>query len=617
MGATRFFNSSIRELSVDQLVSSRVRGTPIKPDLVEPEDVKAPAHYNRFTQLEEKEKFREKLATALHAEWVKNNGEEKSAALINTFMQLTKSVDDTGAVIFGDLINKEHFTNLIQNYTEILQTRGSKSWIHSFVNFGNHPEFLTNPDFNGAFLHPLLIALISYSAGGPIRIVDARGKDAEPLAVMAQDNMLHIDNTPFRSEFKIIVTWERGKPRGPKGQNFVFIPGTHKGVRNCFIDPDGKAFSTEDASIFITQTAVQQVFDIQQKLLKNNANAVVEVTDKDKPLTTVFQAGALVHHRYRTMEKNTPRSCIIVAFHRAQDNPGQFMRPDQVNQYAKENDLLKLLLGSHSHNTADNFILGLLQQTNLISNKIEEIIQQNGTVILPQKQRELSSDELETWKKVVTSSPTVEAIKISKNIPFENWRQCLVEMMKYDKHGPLDLILYADGHEEIRKWARNRIREMSLEDLERRFADWSHQLEAPTIHALMLPEQLKKSTEHLVNFIDKLDISTREKGNLDSHEKISTIDAYRSLRQCIADLGEAVMRCDSRQAFLSTSLFIFWASDELRRLHHKQNTELQNIGKKLLDNYSATVVLVNMQIRREQNQVTTPSPDSKKNIVKR
>jgi hypothetical protein len=610
MSAPRFFDSSIPANNVDSLIASRVRGTPIKPDLVEPKDVAAPAHYNRFAQLDEKDHFRKKLGAALHAEWMKSYGSEKSTTLMQAFMQLTQSVDDSGAVIFGDLIDKQHFANLIQHYTEILQTRGSKSWIHSFVNFGNHPDFLSNADFNGAFLHPLLITLISYAAGGPIRMVDARGKDAEPLAVMAQDNMLHIDNTPFRSEFKIIVTWERGKPSGPKGQNFVFIPGTHKGVRNCFIDADGKAFSTEDASIFITPKAVQQVFDIQKKLSNNNANQVVEVSDKDKPLTTVFQAGALVHHRYRTTEKNIPRSCIIVAFHRAQDNPGQFMRPDQVSHYANDNDLLTLLLGDHRDNTDDHFIKSILQHTNLLVDKIEEIIKEKGTVVLPQKQRELSNEELEVWKKVVTSAPTVEAIKISKINEHDNSKHYLLEMMKYDKHGPLDLILYADGHEEIRKWARNRIREISPDELDKRFTEWSKQLEAPTIHALMLPEQLKQITDQLVIFIDKLDLSARESAQLDSHEKISAVDAYRSLRQCIIDLGEAVLRCDSRQAFLSTSLFIFMASDELTRLFHQPSNELQNIGKKLLNNYSATVALVNMQIQMGMMDVDQIKPRS-------
>lgn len=59
-----------------------------------------------------------------------------------------------------------------------------------------------------------MIALIAYNVGGAIRLVDARGKDAEPLSILAQDNMLHIDNTPFNEEYKMILTWEKGKPSG-------------------------------------------------------------------------------------------------------------------------------------------------------------------------------------------------------------------------------------------------------------------------------------------------------------------------------------------------------------------------------------------------------------------
>jgi hypothetical protein len=70
------------------------------------------------------------------------------------------------------------------------------------VNLANHPDFLADKEFNEAFLHPILVALVSYRVGGPIRAVDARGKDAEPISVLAQDNMLHIDNTPFNDEYK-------------------------------------------------------------------------------------------------------------------------------------------------------------------------------------------------------------------------------------------------------------------------------------------------------------------------------------------------------------------------------------------------------------------------------
>lgn len=116
---------------------------------------------------------------------------------------------------------------------------GSRSFIHRFLDLRRSPGMLTDPAVNGALVHPLMIALISYAVGGPIRMIDARGKDAEPLSVLAQDNMLHIDNTPFNDEYKILITWRRGTAQGPAGQNFTFLPGTHKLARTCFVNEDG------------------------------------------------------------------------------------------------------------------------------------------------------------------------------------------------------------------------------------------------------------------------------------------------------------------------------------------------------------------------------------------
>lgn len=80
-----------------------------------------------------------------------------------------------------------------------------------------------------------------------------------PIQVLSQDNMLHIDNTPFNDEYKLILTWEKGVPSGPKGQNFVFLPGTHKGARQCMVTEGGSPWSSENASIFITPDSIERV----------------------------------------------------------------------------------------------------------------------------------------------------------------------------------------------------------------------------------------------------------------------------------------------------------------------------------------------------------------------
>lgn len=593
---------------IDALIEERCAAKPIVPELVEEKEIRAPKAYNRFRDLEEKAAFQKHLLQRMQEQFTEEFGPTQAEQLINEFLRLAEVVAQDGALIFGKMIDTNNFQELIKQYTEKLTTDGSKSWIHSYINLGNHPDFLNDKQFNNTFIHPLLITLISYSSGGPIRMVDARGKDAEPLAVQAQDNMLHIDNTPFRREFKIIVTWERGHPSGPKGQNFVFIPGTHKGVRNCSVSDDGDAWSTEDGSIFTSEKAVQSIFDLQQRITGEKLPTVVEVTHPEMPLTTIFEAGALIHHRYRTIEKDVPRSCIIVAFHRAQDNPGQFLNALYLDKIAENGSLIHLLMGKHSDNTEELFIAAILSNAKAIAEKITELNAPNsqGSKIIPPTTRILT-DELEKWKTTVTSAPTVEAIKI-KTAYFqpgaELTHKLLAEMMKYDKHGPLDLILYGNGHEEIRKWARNRIREMPLSRLENRltqFFSWDL-MTAPSVSALLTPFDLQKIAQDLVHAIDEL--PSQNSAYLDKSEKISPQDAYRSVRQLITDLGEAIVRCTSRQTFLSTSLFLFWACDELSRLLAGNNEQPNNFliknSSSLLSHYLTTYVLIEKQIIMEQ-----------------
>lgn len=605
---------NVSEESLTQVLNSRCSADVIHPELTEEKNINKPESYNRFRDLEAKQAFRQKMIDEFSKVLLENGLENEHDQMINQFKKLAKKIDKNGAIIFGKLIQSERFQKLIDVYTHKLSNDGSKSWIHSYINFGNHPDFLKNADFNDAFMHPLLISLIAYSAGGAIRMVDARGKDAEPLAVQAQDNMLHIDNTPFRKEYKIILTWERGKPSGPKGQNFVFIPGTHKGVRNCHISSSGTAWSTEDGSIFISKEAVQSVFDLQEKILPGKSPSVVEATHPDMPLTTVFEAGALVHHRYRTQEKDVPRSCIIVAFHRAQDNPGQFLSPDYLKQLTKADELLPLMMGKHSDNTDELFIHALFSNFKKIVDKMKELNSDvsEAAKIVSFSTKKLDNAELEKWKSTVTCAPKIDEIKARKNYFHMGEAltpQLLTSMMAYDKHGPLDLILYADGHEEIRKWARNRIREMPMTKLENRVLsifEWGW-ITHFDLDQVLTTDALKKISQELIQFIDEIPIQIKSQANLDKQEKIAKEDAYKSIRQLIDDLGEAIVRCSSRQAFLSTSLFLFWSCDEVSRLlfgdEKTPNSQLQNFGQQLLMNYITTYLAIEMKLQFDKKAV--------------
>ena len=59
----------------------------------------------------------------------------------------------------------------------------------------------------------------------------------------------------------------------------------------------------------------------------------------------------------------------------------------------------------------------------------------------------------------------------------------------------------------------------------------------------------------------------------------------------LADLNEFILRCDSSQAYISVSLFLFWTINELLILHPKQDFLLDN-GHILLKHYIASCFVV-------------------------
>ncbi len=572
----------------------------IHAELVEAGTVRKLAAYKRFWNLDAKQQYREQLMRTLVDAWERVHGGAQAASARALFVALTAQLETRGAVIFGSLISKEKFGKLVDAYTRVNQHHGSQSWIHSYINLGNNLDFLGDPEFSGAFLHPLLVAMVSYQIGGPLRIVDARGKDAEPISVLAQDNMLHIDNTPFNDEYKVILTWERGVASGPKGQNFVVIPGTHHGLRNCFVNDQGQAWSTENASIFISEQKIQQAFDVQSKAFGYRSAAVVEIHHEDKPLTTVFASGSLVHHRYRTAGGRA-RSCLTVAF-RGVDNPGQFVDTRHLGDMVQDHKLNRFLFGFHDKHTGAAFIDACAEQAGPILDKLQDLsLSRDGAEIVDQTTRELSEQEVKIWKGVCTLAPTVETLKararlfeVGDRLDHAGFVDLIEKLMIFDKHGPLDLILYEDSHEEIRKWSRNQIREMPFDRLKTRLQAWSERIGQPGTADLLEPAALKTLADAMAQHALSA-MRADAPALLAPNEKISGYDAYRSLWQLLTDLGEAILRCESRQDFLSTSLFIFWAVDTLHVTQGKTQAAVRQAGGQLLASYVASSILVAMQ----------------------
>ena len=328
-----------------------------------------------------------------------------------------------------------------------------------------------------------------------MRVIDARCNDAQPVTTRAQDNMLHIDNTPFNDECKVILSWERGTTNGPRGQNLVFLPGTHKGARNCFWTPEKGAWSTENASVFRSVESIQHAFDFQRHVIGSSAPVVIEVQDSERPLTTVFAAGSLVHHRYRTAE-GSARSAVTVAFHLCSDDPGQYLLGGGASR-AHERE--QSVLAWQKRICNQMFLDTIFQDSAIIGAKIAEVMSAGGgAVVIDQDLMELPPKQMQKWYATMAAAPEIAEMKsrsknslLGQKITREQLLATLCrDMMIYDRLGPLDLVLCADNHEESQKWARKRFREMKLDRMEDRLLKWTADLRQPRLEDLLVPEEL-------------------------------------------------------------------------------------------------------------------------------
>ena len=210
----------------------------------------------------------------------------------------------------------------------------------------------------------------------------------------------------------------------------------------------------------------------------------------------------------------------------------------------------------------------------------------------------MSPDRLKLWYAAVTAAPDIEEIKrnhqdnpFGRDLTRDEFLAVLGRnMMFYDKYGPLDLILYADNHEESRKWARNRIREMKLCEMDARLLPWAPELRQPQLEDILLPEDLIGIAWNLIQCIDRLTSAERTTAMIDDATPPDI--ALRSMRQLLNDLAEAFTRCHSFQTFLSTSLFLFWSCDELFQIRMSLPDGLRPLGGRLLRHYIATAILV-------------------------
>ncbi|EEA22451.1 hypothetical protein EYB26_007461 [Talaromyces marneffei] len=549
------------------------------------------AHHRRGPSPDARAEFRETLLDGLRQRWQDPLTEAQ-------FLKLARDLDRNGASLYSGLIGMVSFRTLIENYTKAQGGTGNKTFLHSYVNFADHPDFLTDARYNDAFAHPLLVALISYQMGGALRLNDVRGKDTDPISVNAQDNMLHIDNTPFRDEYKILLCWKRNEPVGPSGQNFTFLPGTHKGNRDILVGQDGQPWSTERDSLFVTDAAIDGILSFQQEAV-GRPSMVVEVQVPDAPVSVAFAAGALVHQRYRT-EAGDPRSCVICSFHVANDNPGSLItsRPSEY----QPKSLVDLLMSPQNKHTASQFLSMLLDEATKIENKIKDLhISDHASRLIDINSLALTEDALARWRQSVVFAPTASTIKFTRNIYLssaqprtqEDFIKTLAIAMAYDKHGLLQLILYEDGREEIRKISRKKIGEMRQKTLVQHLHDWSYVFSKQKFDSSDLP--LPSELRDMSDVIGDLAKARLHEVETSKDEKLAQADLVMltSLCRLIYDMGEAIMRCEKMETFVSTSLFMFWTTSYVvPYLRGERKRWARSIASNFLRNYISSVLIL-------------------------
>ncbi|OBT69080.1 hypothetical protein VE03_01422 [Pseudogymnoascus sp. 23342-1-I1] len=549
---------------------------------------------NKFRQcpsLESKQIFRNDLLRSLRELW--NDTITELA-----FIELVKELESQGCAVLAGLINVGSFQALIEEFSKTMHEGGSHAFLHSFMNLADHPNFLRDREYNHAFVHPLLVALMAYMMGGPVRVTDVRGKDTHPISVNAQDNMLHIDNTPFREEYKVLVGWEKGLPKGPTGQNFTYLPGTHKGNRHIRLDENGRPWSTENESIFVTDDTIDKVFALQKKVT-GEGPTVVEVSHPEQPISAVFIAGSLVHHRYRT-PSGSSRSCIIAAFHLSADNPGSLL-PDS-GKFTDTECLSDFVFGYQNASSMLRFKQLLLKEASQIKSKISEIFSPlSDATLVKGKHLTLSGEALRSWRETVVNAPSTTAIKLGRNnflydarnsISKEQLVNKLAAVMGYDKHGLLDLILYQDGHEEARKPARKLIWTMKQKDLARNLGTWLPAIVGYKfrIDDVVEPELLRYKANTVANLVrEELDAKETSDNNPDTQRYIM----LHAFDQLLVDLGESVTRCEKVETYIVTNLFLFWTINQvLPMLKWSARTEAILNAVVFLRAYIASVLMV-------------------------
>lgn len=504
-----------------------------------------------------------------------------SNELTAVWRSLRREVDDDGAVSMTRILPTETFAAAQRAYDAEMKVRGSRGSIHSYLNVARADALLQVPEVWQLFAHPLLLALVSSHLGAPVKLVDLRGKDTEPLNVVARDNTLHLDNTPFMDELKILVSWTRGTTTGPSGQGFTYLPRTHHLYRNAFRGPDGGMMSDEDGCIFATKHQVDLALESQAQMPGSVGPRVISLTDLTGPCHTVFPASRLIHHRYRTTE-GSPRSALIASFHRIDDR-SNYVRP----AFAQDAGYESLLAPASEH----QFFEALESHGTLLVEGLDRL-RRAPEALVDTASHELRGSALTDWYSrqcAGTNLGQLTAGALSNGggaLPTER----AATRLRYDLQGPLNMPLFGNMREEDRKSARIAIREMSSEQIQRVADEHEHRIRefvSPLV-APLVPQARAQLDQHVAASLAALE--SIEVGScadvLINGSPVTQM--HPSLVRFLEDLRISVSWLNDKPSLVTAAAFALVAV-HLARSWIPDENGLAELGDRIFDLYWSSV----------------------------
>ncbi|MCR6490577.1 hypothetical protein M8542_48035 [Amycolatopsis sp. OK19-0408] len=376
-----------------------------------------------------------------------------------SLIALSRTIAAEGAVSLTGLTPPADFDRFRRVYDGEMRAMGSRGPLHSYLNITSSTPLMRSPGLWETIAHPLYVVLVAYALGGPVKIIDLRSKDTQPLDVVARDNTLHLDNSPFIDEYKVVATWTLGTAEGPSGQGLTYLPGTNKLFRNCFVESDGSVWSDEDACIFPTGARVDEVLEVQAAILGEAEPAVVHLAGLDMPCSTIFAASRVVHHRYRTAA-GSPRSSLMATFHRVDD--GAELLNSTESPFSP---LHRFLLTGGSR---EAFMAAVAAEKDHLTAAMDRLIEQPELVV-DARRHLLTGPARDDWYARQHRGVTLNGLRSSRMAQYPDrvgaTHDWLVQRLLHDLQGPLNMPFFSDLRETRRRRARIWIREMSSDNV--------------------------------------------------------------------------------------------------------------------------------------------------------